>query len=198
MTPPAPEPRPVRRLALSLAVALAVHGLALYVVRAPNHPSFAARRTLLEVALLPAVPSGASDSRPAAPSVSPAKAARQVGAQPMPANVEAELAAPPAPLSLPAATPLEAPPGAARYREAARAIIREEARRAAPPPAVPLDTPEARLARAWNGPPPSEKRLDGGILKITTRWGTTYCLKAHDESNPGGVGERYAIGVTCP
>ncbi len=191
----------VRRFAVSIAAALALHGLALSVLRPPLRGNFSAAHAPLEVHLLPAAAQQAevhfsapiptlSHTRESRPGV---LALSRTGGSPAVSAVAPESSAPHQD------NQAEAPPPAIRYREAARAIIREEARRPAEGPAPPpVETPEARLARAWSGPPPSEKHLDGGILKITTRWGTTYCIKPPDHAHRDGPGEHYAIAVTCP
>jgi hypothetical protein len=190
-----------RRFAVSIAAALALHGLALSLLHPPLRGNFSAPRAPLEVRLLPAKVQQAEVHYSAPiPVLSPAREGRPgVLAVSRPSGAPAPFAAAPESSAAHQDNQPESPPAAIRYREAARAIIREEARRPPESPAPPpVETPEARLARAWNGPPPGEKRLDGGILKITTRQGTTYCLKPPDATYRDGPGEHYAIAVTCP
>lgn len=206
---PVAEPRIQRRLAFSLAAALAAHALLLQFVHLPAARMQAKHAPLLEVVLRPPVADAAVDAVPPVP----AQAARSAVARSSRTASSAVLSRPAQPdetvkRSEPATAPPETSarspesltlPDSNRLRSAARQIIRDAARQVPDVPAQLLPaTPEARLARAWNAVIPSEKLLEGGILKITTRWGTTYCLNPPADSFRGGPGEHYAIAVTCP
>ena len=88
--------------------------------------------------------------------------------------------------------------------ESARGIIREEAkinteRGSAKGSGNAADnTVEAKLARALRAPISGEKRLDGGLVKITTVLGTSYCLKAPPDRMRDGPVEQISIPTTCP
>lgn len=60
------------------------------------------------------------------------------------------------------------------------------------------DAPESRLARSLAAPQAQEKLLAGGVYKITTRTGATYCLKEPPDYNRGGLSEALRIASTCP
>lgn|GEM_PF-5663637 len=193
------DPRFSRRFTLSLAAALALHGLALYGLRLPAPARFAKAMPLLEITLTPAVPAALSEIAAAAPrrSTPILAGAAVVAREPaLPQNVGGQPAELP-----PAESARETPPTIANpaWRETARAVIREEAHRlpdgAAP---APPETLEARFARALRKTPPGEKRLADGIIKITSPSGAIYCIQSQPDATRDGPGERYAITVTCP
>lgn len=62
----------------------------------------------------------------------------------------------------------------------------------------PVDTVEAKLAKALSAPSAGERRLNDGLVKITTDLGTTYCLKAPQDHLRDGLMEQISIPMTCP
>ncbi|MDD5330318.1 MAG: hypothetical protein PHX38_09955 [Sulfuricella sp.] len=191
-----PGGKPIRRFALSLVLALVLHGVALHSLRFPVSP--AGRKAALEVVLSAAQPPSIADlqdlRRGAAITGTVASSLRRAERQPVSAGDEP-----------PPSTPLrESQPaiGAARLLESARRIVREEAkiieRGTVGVNEHPPDTVEGKLAKALRPPSAGEKRLDGGWVKITTAFGTGYCLKAPPDNLREGPSEPISIPMTCP
>lgn len=192
-----------RRFAIALAVALALHAAVLSGWRVPR--ARLAQPPLKTLSVWLETPREISPPAPAESSGGMRPTARETAPRLVRGPVTASAEAVPAvPRGEPSDKRETAPPGETvlpnpHWRETARTIVREEARRdPASPRETPADTPEARLAKAWAAPRASEKRLAGGIVKITTVFGTTYCLKPPPEGPREGPGESYSITVTCP
>jgi hypothetical protein len=196
----APGGQPARRLALSLMLALVLHGITLFFLRFPASPAVAGRKAALEVVLLTAEAPPSADFRDARRDAS-------IAGMVMPTQRRTETP----PLSGDYAQPVTSPVresqpaiSAAQLLESARRIIREEAknnpeRGAAKGSGNAVDnTVEAKLARALRAPIAGEKRLDGSLVKITTVLGTTYCLKAPPDRLRDGPVEQISIPTTCP
>lgn len=186
------------RLAWSLLLALVLHAIALNFLRFPAIPAAAGRKATLEI-VLPAAQTLSSDIRgtrqgaPITGMVAPAP--RRTESPPL--SDESEQ---PAPAPLRESQPA---PSAAQLLESARLIIREEAKN--PEPGAtrrsgnPADnTVEAKLAKVLRTPGAGEKWLDGGIVKITTIFGTTYCLKTPPDRLRDGPVEAVSIPMNCP
>lgn len=188
-----------RRFAWSLALALALllHAMALYFLRLPASPSVAGRKAALEVVLLAAEAPPSADFREVRRGASiTGMLAPPRRAEPPTVSGEADTPAPP-PQEPQVAT------NATQLRESARRIIREEAKNTdwgtTKESGNPVDdTVEAKLARALRAPSAGEKRLDRGVVKITTVFGTTYCLETPpDRMNDGPVAP-ISVPTTCP
>lgn len=182
-------------------LALTLHGVALYFLRFPASPAVAGREMSLEVVL----------SAPQAPPAAGFRGVRRgvpvIGTvAPTPRRTE-----PPPPPGEPggvsnfAPVPLQEPPpavNAAQLLESARRVIREEAksagRGAAMGNAHPADSAETSLAKALRAPSAGEKHMDGGLVKITTVFGTVYCLKAPPDYLRDGPAEAISVPATCP
>ena len=194
-----PSGQQTRRLALSLALALALHVTALSCLRAPMSPALAERKTALEVLLLPAPAPSSTDFQDGWREAALNKTAvieprRAVLTLPK----ESE---PPAPVPTQESRPAL---GAAQLLESARRIIREETKNH-PQPGTPKEnealvdnTVEARLAKALRAPRAGEKRLGDGLVKITTIFGTSYCLEVPPDRLRVGPVEPISVPMTCP
>lgn len=195
----APESDPTLRLALTLVLALALHGMAMYFLRYSPSSLVNERKAALEVVLrgVDELPSdGFPDTRQAV-SIIGARVPAPRSAEPQPPADEGVQAMPsPVRESQPTIS-------AAQLQESARRIIRAEVKNAErgglagnehPPDAV-----EARLAKALRAPSVGEKHLDNyGLVKITTVSGSSYCLKAPPDGPRGGLVDPISIPTTCP
>lgn len=186
------------RLVLSLLLALALHSAALYFLRFPVSSAIAGRKAVLEVVLLtaPAPPSAIFRDARRGEAISGivAPTPRRTELPPFPGEDGK-----PAPASLREFQPVVS---AAQLLESARRIIREEVKNTGRDEIKgnehPADTVEARLAKTLRAPSAGEKRLDGGLVKITTTFGTTYCLKAPPDHLRDGPAEPVSVPTTCP
>lgn len=180
-----------RRVAASLAAALALHLLALLMlgpIRRPTAPA----------AAWPAVELRWHDA-PRAAVVAPVAAAAPTSTAPASA-----LAAAVAGENLqdssgaPAAQPAAADALVASARRLARALPQRLT--GMPPQAPPLaDRPFVdALDRALRQEAAGERRLAGGIVRVVTAWGSVYCLKPPPEFARGGPLEPLAVPTTCP
>ncbi|MHB1592042.1 MAG: hypothetical protein ACYCTW_11000 [Sulfuricella sp.] len=196
------DSEPTLRLALSLALALVLHGMAMYFLRFPSSPAVDGRKAVLEVVLRAAeAPSSADfpDVRQAAsntPLRIPERVRRTRSAEPPPPSDESVQAVPSPVREVQPAISIS------QLLESARRIIRDEAKNTERGAVMgnehTADTVEARLAKALRTPSVGEKRLDNGLVKITTVFGTTYCLKAPPDSLRGGLVDPISIPTTCP
>jgi hypothetical protein len=192
--------QPMRRLALSLVLALALHGMALYGLHFSASSVPAGRQRVLKVVLLSApAPSSANfdDARRGA-SISGTVAPSPRRAVPLQLPGMDEQ---PAPTPLQESQPMIS---AAQLLESARRIIREEAK-SKPGQGVAKgseylvdDTVEAKMAKALRAPIAGEKWLGDGLVKITTTLGTSYCLKAPPDLLRGGPVDPISVPMTCP
>ena len=174
------------RLMFSLLFAAAVHILAIALLPLPRVPSALLPTPALEVRLAPS-PDETRGSTTA--NATPAREARRVSPKPQSTNrfdVREE--------SAPAAVTLERPAAASSspsmsmdaLLDAAKGIVRDEARRMPPPdkeePGI-ADRPMLpRLAHALKKQPAGETRLASGTIKVVTLSGTVYCLQPPPEA----------------
>jgi len=94
-------------------------------------------------------------------------------------------------------------PATAELLDSAHRLVRRYAHERLPgeqPPGAPLaDRPVLpELDRALREPVAEEKRLASGIIKVTTAFGATYCLKPPPEISRSGPMEALAVPTTCP
>jgi hypothetical protein len=179
-------------------LALLLHAVALYFLRFPVSPAIAGRKAALEVVLLveeaPSTAGFRDVRRGGAIAGTVASAPHRAGSPTLPGEVDA-----PAP---PPSRDSQSAISAAQLLESARWIIREEVKNAGRGAIKgdehPVDTVEAKLAKALRAPSAGEKHLDGGLVKITTIYGVTYCLKATPDPLRDGPVEPISIPTTCP
>lgn len=186
-----------RRVAASLAAALALHLLALLMlgpIRRPTAPA-AAWPAPVELRWHDA-PRAAVVARAAQASAAQASAAQASTAQAPAAAAAGENLQDSS--GAPAAQPAAADALVASARRLARALPQRLT--GMPPPAPPLaDRPFLdALDRALRQEAAGERRLAGGIVRVVTAWGSVYCLKPPPEFTRGGPLEPLAVPTTCP
>lgn len=103
-----------------------------------------------------------------------------------------------------ATTPLDTAQLLEYASKIAREVGRQEEKEAAkskPKNALPYESDISRIiAKAFPSSPPSEtsvKEFADGMLRISTPYGTTYCLQKTPESAKGGPAEPISVPLVC-
>ena len=174
-----------RRLLFSLLFAAAVHILALALLPLPRAPSASRSTPALEVRLAPS-PDETRGSTTA--NATPAREARRVPERRSANRFDVRKGTAPAAVTLerPAAALSTPPMSADSVLDAAKGIVRDEARRMPPldkeQPRIEDRPVLPRLAHALKKQPAGETRLASGTIKVVTLSGTVYCLQPLPEA----------------
>lgn len=186
------------RLAGSVAVALALHLLLFGLIRTPGEPALRNASPLF-LQWRPLASSRAEDASGSNVEAPLPSTRGDSGSPEYSRQTGAEAAA-----ALPAAGAGSERPAipAAEWADSARRMARQWVQEQESPraPSMPLaERPVLpALARALRKEAPGETRLANGIVKITTAFGASYCLRTPPDFTRGGPLAPLAVPTTCP